>query len=73
MSVDFTPKALQRPMDPRTEKATMTTPDNPSSTCKGTQSYMGVQVYALPSQESTQVFHLDLYGLKRCYMVRIIS
>lgn len=37
ISVDFTPKKLQKPMDPSTERATMITPDKPSSTCDDTQ------------------------------------
>lgn len=32
--VDFTPRALKNPTDPRTESMTSTTPDRPSSTWK---------------------------------------
>jgi hypothetical protein len=33
IKVDFTPNMLQMPIEPSTDSATMTTPDNPSSTC----------------------------------------
>jgi len=33
IKVDFTPNMLQMPIEPSTDSTTMTTPDNPSSTC----------------------------------------
>lgn len=33
INVDFTPKALKKPAEPRTERMTMKTPARPSETC----------------------------------------